>query len=330
MPRSKSRGNGQGTVYKVNGKYRAQVTRYEAGRRLTASRSGFKTKREALEWCALNRDKAKETVFRAFGEVSQEWAKTHLPTISPKKAADYRRVLENSEELAARKMEDLRAADLQAVVDRQPLAYYSRKLYKTVYSMVFRYGVSNGYCTTNYAEYIELPPMTQPDKRAYTSEEVARLWEYYDREKDVFSGAALIMIYTGMRYGEISTIDPEDIHLEEGYMTGGIKTEAGRQGEILIIEKIRPIIQDIMLPRNRVAAYSTEGFRKGYNKAQAAAGIERHTVHECRHTTATLLAAEGVHPAVISAIMRHTNYAQTMQYTHVSRAEKLANLGKIG
>lgn len=40
-------------------------------------------------------------------------------------------------------------------------------------------------------------------------------------------------------------------------------------------------------------------------------------------TMEELAAKAGVQPAIISGIMRHTSYAQTMDYTHVGREEKL-------
>lgn len=36
------------------------------------------------------------------------------------------------------------------------------------------------------------------------------------------------MIYTGFRIGEVFTILKENVHLDEGYIIGGIKTEAGK------------------------------------------------------------------------------------------------------
>ena len=58
-------------------------------------------------------------------------------------------------------------------------------------------------------------------------------------------------------------------------------------------------------------------------------GIERHTVHECRHTTATILAKIGIQPAIIADIMRHTSYAQTMDYTHTQLDDKIKGLDKM-
>ena len=325
----RKRGNGQGTAYKVGNTYRGQVTRYEAGRRLTASRSGFKTKREALEWCASVRDIGKSDALTTFDEVWSEWADIHLPTISRKKADGYRAVYINSQSLQGKVFSSIRTADFQNVVNGRKDSYYSRKLYKSVYSMMSEYAIRNGYATVNYAELIELPAMEKPNKRPFTEQEISLLWDYYENHNDIFSASALIMIYTGMRYGEISTVKSEDIHLEQGYLTGGIKTDAGKQGEILLIQKIKPLVEQVLMPINKLSNYTAEGFRKGFNRMQADAGIPRHTVHECRHTTATLLAVNGVHPSVISEIMRHTNYSQTMEYTHVPLSVKINSLSLL-
>lgn len=51
--------------------------------------------------------------------------------------------------------------------------------------------------------------------------------------------------------------------------------------------------------------------------------------HECRHTTATMLAKSGVQPAIITDIMRHTSYTQTMDYTHTGREDMIKGIEKI-
>ena len=324
----KKRGNGQGSVYKRGETYRAQVTRYEGGRRLTKTKGGFLTKKDAYEWCVLN-SKFDTLVCPTFEKVFEDWKATHYPTISAKKQQQYDHVYAESASLYKKKFDGIALRHFQAVVNVQKETYNVRKIFKSVYSMVSDYAIRNGYITINNAKLIELPPTTKPNKAAFTADEVQKVWEHYHSTKDMTAGACLIMLYTGMRYGEISTISPDNIHLEEGYLTGGIKTEAGKHGEIILINKIKPVVQDILLPENRVARIGKEGFRKAYDKMQSAAGIKRHTVHECRHTTATLLAEAGVQPAIIAAIMRHTNYSQTLEYTHITRTTKQENLALI-
>jgi len=52
------------------------------------------------------------------------------------------------------------------------------------------------------------------------------------------------MLYTGMRSGEIRSIKKENIFLDENYMIGGIKTEAGKGRIIPIHPKIKDLIFD--------------------------------------------------------------------------------------
>ena len=40
---------------------------------------------------------------------------------------------------------------------------------------------------------------------------------------------------------------PENIHLEESYLLGGIKSEAGKEGEILLLDEIKPLVQHLMI-----------------------------------------------------------------------------------
>jgi integrase len=64
-----------------------------------------------------------------------------------------------------------------------------------------------------------------------------------------------------------------------------------------------------------------------------AAGVRRLTVHDTRHTCATLLVDLDVHPRVIMRILRHADQAVTMEiYANASSAatrEALRRLGDI-
>lgn len=252
--KTKSRGNGQGTVFKRGNTYRAQLTLYENGRRFTKTKSGFKTKREAAEWCAENSRFTAEHTSPTFKQVYKERSETHYQRISKKKAESYKHAYDCSTSLYSKKFSSIGLRHFQAIVNAQKDSYYARKVFKSVYSMMSDYAIKCGYTTNNLAKLIELPNMKKPTKRSYTPEEVAALRAYYEQTGNLFAGAALIMIFTGMRWGEISTISPDSIHIDEGYLMGGIKTDAGKQGEILLIPQIRPIVQALMCPQNRIAS----------------------------------------------------------------------------
>lgn len=323
----KRRGNGQGTVYKRGRTYTACATRYEQGQRLVKTKGGFERKKDAVDWLATVSFSVPKTS-KTFQQIYDEWSGIHYPTIVKKKRQIYEAAYNKSEKLHTMKWSEIGLRHFQEVVNSAKETYYPRRDIRVLFSLMSQYAIVSGYSDFNFAPLIKLPLKEKPHKVPFSDAEIASLWKGYESGDD-FAGAVLIMIHTGMRYGEISTIDPNNIHLEESYMIGGIKTEAGKEGEILLLNEIKPIIKDLLLPVNKLNAMSDTTFRQKFNAALNRCGCETHTIHECRHTCATLLAKAGVQPAVIKEIMRHTSYAQTIEYTHIDRNTKLAALKSI-
>jgi integrase len=50
----------------------------------------------------------------------------------------------------------------------------------------------------------------------------------------------------------------------------------------------------------------------------AAAGVPKIRFHDLRHTSATLMLANGEHPKVVQERLGHADIAMTMRYSHVS------------
>jgi integrase len=55
---------------------------------------------------------------------------------------------------------------------------------------------------------------------------------------------------------------------------------------------------------------------KKFQRILKNAGIPRHRFHDCRHTAATLLAVQGVHPKAIQAVLGWDQLAMVDRYTH--------------
>lgn len=323
----KRRGNGQGTVYKRGKTWTAYASHYENGHKYSKTKGGFEKKKDALDWLARVSFSVPKGS-RTFKQIYDEWSALHYPSISEKKKHIYEWAYNKCGKLYGMKWEDIGLRHLQDVVNSAKETYYPRRDLKVLFSLMSQYAIVAGYSGTNYAPLIKLPPKEKPHKVPFSDTDIDALWNGYNSGDD-FAGAILIMIYTGMRYGEISTIDPKNIHIEDSYLIGGIKTEAGKEGEILLLEEIKPIIKKLLIPENKLRAMSDTTFRKKFDATLKRFGCQEHTTHECRHTCATLLAKAGVQPAVIKEIMRHTSYAQTMEYTHIDRETKLAALKSI-
>ena len=138
------------------------------------------------------------------------------------------------------------------------------------------------------------------------------------------------MIYTGMRYGEISTVLIKNVHLDEKYLVGGIKTEAGKNRAIPISDKILPIVKAICEKGGeKLLDIPEKKFYTQFSDALKYTGVSVHPPHSCRHTCATALAEEGVQPAIIQQILGHTDYQTTLGYTHVDVAPLIDAINKI-
>ena len=322
----KQRGNGQGTVYRRGKTWTARIVKYESGKRLSKSKGGFEKKKDALDWLAKMSFVAPKSS-RTFQQIYDEWSAAHYPTISKKKTSNYKCAYERCKSVHSMKWEEIGLRHMQGIVNSVKDTYYPKKDIKNLFSMCGQYAIASGYAESSLASYIKLPPASKPHKIPFSPDEIAQLWAGYERGID-FAGMALIMLYTGMRYGEISTLKPENIHLEESYLIGGIKSEAGIEGEILILDEIKPLIADLILS-GKIPAMGDTLFRKHFKAALEQCGCRPHNMHECRHSTATLLAKAGIQPAIIKEIMRHASYSQTLEYTHIDRDTKLNALKSI-
>jgi len=77
--------------------------------------------------------------------------------------------------------------------------------------------------------------------------------------------------------------------------------------------------------------FEPRNFNGRFDVRCARSGVRRITVHDVRHTCATLLAALDVHPRVAMRILRHAQIDVTMNVcTEVSDAKTLQALKRLG
>ena len=138
------------------------------------------------------------------------------------------------------------------------------------------------------------------------------------------------MIYTGMRLGELQAVKKENVFLSKNYMIGGIKPDAGKNREIIIAEKIKPLVEKLYESgKTKLLHMNENNFYSAYYETLERVAIKRKTPHCCRHTFLTKMAERGVQPGIITEIAGHENYQTTMGYTHISLEEKLNAVNKL-
>ena len=334
--RTKQRGNGQGTVYKLpNGKYAAEVTLYyyidQNGRRKRKRCTKQFTKKKdaiaALPELLRAGASIKPTSLAELHEVFLQSKKYDILSDSQKDKLRY--AWNRLQQLHTRDITTLTIDDMQRVIDEQTKTFYPAKDMKTVLSHCFTLAIQREIVQYNKTQYLELPALKKAQRDAFTNDEIEKIWGAWNSGK-VFAGYILIMIYAGLRYGEISTIKKSNIHLNEQYAIGGIKTESGIDREIAFADKIIPIVQYFYDRAKELLMEVPENkFYDNYHSLTSELSIRDLPPHCCRHTYFTRLAAENVHEAVITEAGGHKDLSVTMNYIHIPLSEKLAAVNKI-
>ena len=127
------------------------------------------------------------------------------------------------------------------------------------------------------------------------------------------------------------------IDLDNWLITGGLKTDAGKDRTIPINKKIQPIIKkwydrngERLICNENGKAIGSRTYRENlYIPTLKAIGVRELNPHACRHTCATLLSKAGADTVAIQKILGHADYSTTANiYTHtdVEELKKAINM----
>lgn len=313
------------------------------------SKSGFNSKKAAKEWIEKNKylldeweaevrgekreplppDQSENT----FAEMWQMYDRFHVETLTPKVKNQYRYYRTKCDQLDNYRWKDITVPMFQEVIDSAGEGYNVRKKVKTVLTGMGTYIIRQGWARENLAQKCTLPKEPIAEKNLYTVDEIKTLWNFYYgkivltykdhgqgnylTEEDYKSVAAglLIMLYSGIRPGELFNILPEDIDYEHRrILKGGIKTTRGKTGSIFFTSSTEPLVRKYLGSGNVYKRKSVEAFRNACNRLFSMLGMERHELSAARTTSATTLAELGTAEENLKSIMRHTDISTTRKY----------------
>lgn len=334
------RANGTGSVCKLKGRRRKPwVARITTGWETYIDKEGnekvrqiqkvigcFETETEAEEALLLYKinpviEKAKIT----WGELYKEWSEVKFKQVSKSTADNYRAAWKYVSHLSEVRATEIRTSHFQKVIDQCIEEGKSRshmEKIKALCTSMCEYGVQNDILEKNYGEFIHLPKAEKKEKQVFTDFEIKIMFEHVNSVPWV--DTILIMIFSGMRVSEMLQLTRFNVDLENEIISGGLKTEAGKNRIIPINKKILPFIKnwynkgtDYLITRNG-EKISSDYYRKYlYYPTLEQLGIRRLTPHACRHTWATLMNRAGVDKKLITDIIGHTDYAFTANtYIH--------------
>lgn len=271
MAKKRSNGEGSITYDKRRKRYRAKVTvgwemNEETGRTKQITKSigsNFKTRGEAARALAeyQNESYNLENKDITFEELFEIWYPEYIQK-HPSYKYVYKSAYAYMTLLYKKKFRNITILDMKKCIEEGTIicklgsnkgniitpSPQVKQNMKGMLNKIYDYALEGRIVNINYARNFYL------DKEVFDNQEknkVPRI-PFSQQELDImwkaknfvpFVDMILYHCYSGWRPKEIITLKIEDVHLEEEYIVGGIKTKAGRQRTVPIHPLVKPIVE---------------------------------------------------------------------------------------
>ena len=305
----KKRGNGQGTILELpNGKYQAIVTlgyyTDEDGKRHRRTRrQTFARKKDAVAAVPdLLNAKPVEKKRVTFKELYDRWLPTHR---AGKSTLDcYKAAIRYFSPLWHVPIADIDLDDLQECLDDCPHGKRTRQNMKAVCGLVYKYGIPRKVIpeNLNLAQFLIVEGEASARRASFTDGEIEAIKKACG--KIPHAEEVYILIYTGFRPSEYLSLTADSYDSALQTLTGGAKTEAGRNRVVTLSPKIAPLVASLAASGGPLVKSPSgklwtlkEWTENVFYPVLEAAGIDnpvenkrhKYTPHTCRHTFATLM-----------------------------------------
>lgn len=260
-------------------------------------------------------------------ELYHRWLPAHIADTDPSASAlaSYTNSFRHLEILQHEPFQNLKYMDYQRVIDgmrKSGLSYSSCKKVRSLISLLEKYASKIELTNKSYAPLLSIGKnkAIHPHK-PFSRQKINKLWQHVD---ELGVDTVLILLYTGMRVGEMLTLQKSDVNMRQRYIRiTKSKTEAGIR-IIPIHHRIMPLIEPRM--KSLGSSLITDKNGHGYSYSQYCVlwrqvmhiiKADGHTTHDCRHTVATLLDNAGANETAKRRILGHAGGDVTERvYTH--------------
>jgi len=337
--------NGEGSVYKLKGKRRkpwvAVITAgYEGGKQKRKSLGTFLTKKEAQIELLAYLDNPMLFSGKTFKDIKDLWYQNYKKNVSDVTLNNLTIQLKKLDVFDEIKIKELKIHTLQKFFDDMDNSYGTKSFVRSILNMIFDFAVKNEFIETNKIKFIELGKNEKViQRKIFTREEIKTMFDNLDsnnRYIKKMTYGTLILIYTGLRVGELINLKTKDVDLDKNIISiVESKTTAGIR-KIPISEKILNLFKDNIDNTKEYFFFNKKGdkyqyfnFKFQFEKMLDLLGLERHTIHDTRHTFATLLNNANANSTSIIKLIGHSDFSITENiYTHkdIEELRKAVNL----
>lgn len=355
---SRKRSNGEGSVYmRENGTWVACKTYFVENAdgtktRKRVTRSGFKSEAQARKFLPLlgtEHDERKH--IRAarprtvtLGKMIALWREDY----AKKKTAEdngiawkntlysYIGSLKVFSDYMETAIADIDVDDLQDALSNCGKGKRTRQNAKVALNLVYKFGLPRKLIPggINLAQYLYVGAGQQTTRDHITADELARIEAAIGEVP--YAEVVYCHCYLGFRPSAFIALRIEDYNAEEGYVRGGIKTEASKNRIVTISPKISEYVSQAVGSResgfifqmSNGKGFSIKDYRAAFYDVIEACGIDNPIVpetgahrlspHSCRHTFITMAKAVAAPDKDKMALAGHTQLATHQHYQHVS------------
>lgn len=260
-------------------------------------------------------------------ELYHRWLPAHTANTAPSQSTldSYSNSFKHLAQLHYDPVQNLKYMDYQRVLDgmrKSGLSYSSLKKVRSLVSLLEKYANKIELTNKSYAPLLSIGKnkAIRPHK-PFSRQKINRLWQHVG-EPGV--DTVLILLYTGMRVGEMLALQKSDVNMRQHYIRiTKSKTAAGIR-VIPIHSRIMPLVSCRMDSPGTALITSSSGRPYDYSRYCIAwravmrlINADGHTTHDCRHTVATLLDNAGANETAKRRILGHAGGDVTERvYTH--------------
>lgn len=337
--------NGSGSVYKLSGKRRkcwvARVTiGFVDGKQKRKIIGTYETRKEAQTELLGYLNNPTLYSGKTFKDVRDLWYQGYSKNISNVTLKTLNAQLKKLDEFDDIKIKEIKLHSLQKFFDNIEASYGTKSYIKSILNMIFEFALKNEFIETNRAKFIELGKNEKVvQRKIFTTDEIKILFNNLDSDNRYIKKmtyGVLILIYTGLRIGELINLKTKDIDLEKNviYITKS-KTSAGVR-KIPISDKILSLFKDNIDNSKEYFFFNKKGnnylyynFLTQFNKMLELLNLEKHTIHDTRHTFASMLNNANANSTSIVKLIGHSDFKTTEEiYTHkdIEELRKAVNL----
>ena len=250
-------------------------------------------------------------------QLFNEWLPIHSQSISRSAVKSYHIAFKHISNIADMPITNIHFQHLQNVINSmhiKGLSYSSCKKVRSLFNQLLNYAIIKDYPITNYSQHLNLGPNIPTIKRRiFTRQQINKLWAI----DTSYSHMILILLYTGLRIGELLNLSRQDINRRSSYLiVRHAKTKAGEGRIIPLHHRIMPLIEQLYRDTDEylfTISYTT--FRKHFQNIMKQLNC-KHTIHDTRHTFASLLDAVAPPNALRSLLGHKQGDITTRVYTH--------------